>query len=128
MYEYDGTQQTGKTVHEGLDDTGDVLEETTYGYNLQGRMSQTLIDEDGNGVADKKLDYGYDSDGVRVSQTVTTDTNGNGFDDETPVETKYLNDKHNATGFSQVLEEWLDGCPGPANLENPDDGETNPEE
>ncbi len=42
-----GTQQTAKTVHEGLDDSGDLVESTTYSYNRQGRMSQTSVDEDG---------------------------------------------------------------------------------
>lgn len=30
-----GTQQTLKTVHEGLDDAGNVVERTDYEYNLE---------------------------------------------------------------------------------------------
>jgi len=70
-YEYgednSGTQQTAKTVHEGLTSSGDVVAETTYAYNLQGRMSQTLLDEDGDSVDEKKVEYEYDDDGIRVS-------------------------------------------------------------
>ena len=31
------TQQTSKVVHQGLDDTGTVVEQETYSYNLQGQ-------------------------------------------------------------------------------------------
>jgi len=90
----DWTQQTTKIVHEGLDDTGDVAESTTYAYNLQGRMSQASVDADGDGAgAAVVTEYTYDADGIRVSQT------------EDGVETVYLNDKNNPTGYSQVLEE-----------------------
>jgi len=100
------TQQTKKTVKLYTDGSGGTLEETAYAYNLQGRMSQALVDEDGDSVDEKKVEYEYGDDGIRASQTVTEDTNHNGsFADETPVETKYLNDKQNPTGYSQVLEE-----------------------
>ncbi len=100
------TQQTSKVVHQGLDDTGTVVEQETYSYNLQGQMSQTIVDPDGSGLDDVKYDYTYDADGIRVSQTVTTDTDHDGsFADETPVTTQYLNDTNNPTGCSQVLEE-----------------------
>ena len=69
-------------------------------------MSQTIVDPDGSGLDDVKYDYTYDADGIRVSQTVTTDTDHDGsFADETPVTTQYLNDTNNPTGCSQVLEE-----------------------
>ena len=50
----DRTRQTAKTVHEGLNDSGDLVESTTYPYNRQGRMSQTLVDVDGDGEQDTK--------------------------------------------------------------------------
>lgn len=110
VYEYGtgnvATQQTSKVVHQGLDDTGTVVESTVYEYNLQGRMSKTEVDSDGDGNLEERYEYTYDSDGIRVSQTVTTDTDNDGsLEDETPVVTKYLNDKQNPTGYSQVLEE-----------------------
>jgi len=110
VYEYgtenSGTQQTGKTVHQGLSDQGTVVEKTSYQYNLQGRMSKTEIDSDGNTDLESRSEYSYDAEGICVSQTVTTDTDTDGsLEDETPVETKYLNDKQNPTGYSQVLEE-----------------------
>ena len=101
-----GTQQTSKVVHQGLNDQGTVVEQETYGYNLQGQMSQTVVDPDGTGLNDTEYDYKYDADEIRVSQAVTTDTNHDGsLADETPTTTKYVNDKNNPTGYSQVLEE-----------------------
>ena len=101
-----GTQQTSKVVHQGLNDQGTVVEQETYGYNLQGQMSQTLVDPDGTGLNNTEYDYKYDADNIRVSQAVTTDTDHDGsLADETPTTTKYVNDKQNPTGYSQVLEE-----------------------
>ena len=39
-------------IAEVPDGSGGTLEETTYVYNLQGRMSQTLLDQDGDGTVD----------------------------------------------------------------------------
>jgi RHS repeat-associated protein len=103
LYGGDGTQQTVKTVHQdGL--TGTVLARDTYEYNLQGRMSQTRTNSDGDGFDDKKFDYMYDDNGVRVRQAETTDSNDDGISDST-TRTAYLNDGNNPTGYSQVLEE-----------------------
>ena len=69
-------------------------------------MIDTLVDSDGDGVADQRFQYAYGDDGVRVSQTITEDTDHDGsFADETPVETKYLYDNQNPTGCAQILEE-----------------------
>ncbi len=65
-----GTQQTVKTVTEGLVPGGALKEHAAYAYNLQGRMSQALIDEDGNGTTDSTSQYQYADDGTRVAQTV----------------------------------------------------------
>jgi RHS repeat-associated protein len=111
----ESTQQTKKTVKLHTDGSGGTLEVTDYAYNLQGRMSVVKTDSDGDGTAqvpdwEQRHEYTYDTDGSRVSQTVTTDTDGDGsFADETPVETTYLNDKQNPTTYAQVLEESLDG-------------------
>ena len=74
VYEYGanntGTQQTSKTVYEGLDASGTKLNATTYTYNLQGRMSKAEIDSDGDGTVDSTSEYQYDDSGIRVSQTV----------------------------------------------------------
>jgi YD repeat-containing protein len=97
VYEYGannaGTQQTKKTVHQGLDDTGDVVEATAYAYDVQGRMVQAHVDSDGDGDIDSTSRYEYDADGTRVSETVDG------------VETRFLVDKQNPTGYSQTLEE-----------------------
>jgi RHS repeat-associated protein len=96
-YGGDSTQQTRKTVWQGTDtdpETGAKLSDTIYQYNLQGQMSESSVDADGDGEgAAVVTEYKYDADGLRVSQT------------EDSVETKYLNDQQNPTGYSQVLEE-----------------------
>ena len=101
FYQYGGsasphTVQTAKTTYAGVltEPTGPKTAETIYTYNLQGRMSQSSVDKDGagSGAAVVTL-YSYDADGIRVSQTAGG------------VETTYLNDKQNPTGYSQVLEE-----------------------
>ena len=107
-YGGDGTQLTQKTIYEGDDDTDNVLEETMYSYNLQGRMSQSLVDSDGDGLPDTKTDYAYNAKGMRARLTAATDGNADGdFDDleDTSEQTDYLIDAHNPTGYSQVLEE-----------------------
>ncbi len=96
FYGYDVTQQTSKTSYDGiLTDPGSTkTSETLYTYDVQGRLSQTSVDADGDGAgAAVVTTYKYDDSGIRVSQTVGG------------VETKYLNDKQNPTGHSQVLEE-----------------------
>jgi len=97
VYEYgannSGTQQTSKTVYEGLDASGTKLNATTYSYNLQGRMSQVDVDSDGDSDIDTTSQYEYADDGTRVSETV----NG--------TKTLFVVDRQNPTGYSQVLEE-----------------------
>ncbi len=88
-----GTQQTVKTVTEGLVPGGALKEHAAYAYNLQGRMAQAVVDSDGNGTTDSTSQYQYADDGTRVAQTVDG------------VRTLYLVDPQNPTGYSQVLEE-----------------------
>lgn len=90
------TLQTAKTTYDGVltTPTGAKTAETTYEYNLQGRMSQTSVDADGDGSgAAVVTEYTYDDSGIRTSQT------------ENGVETVYLYDKQNPTGYAQILEE-----------------------
>jgi RHS repeat-associated protein len=94
-----GTEQTNKTVYAGLDNTGAVLEDDSYSYNLQGEMSEVVTDLTGSDGAVTTTDYAYDDDGNRVSQTVSEGT-------MTTV-TSYLIDENNFTGYSQTLEETV---------------------
>ena len=101
-YGGDHTTQTAKTVHDGLDDTGAVLETHTFAYDAMGRMTQTTEVKGGTTTV---TDYVYDDSGFRVKQTVTVDPGSGG----TPVVTEFLVDKQNHTGYAQVLEERVDG-------------------
>jgi len=78
-----GATVTASYTYDGTQLTGKTASgtTTTYTYNLQGRMSQSKV---GSAAA---VAYQYDSDGVRVLQGTT----------------KYLNDKLNPTGYSQVF-------------------------
>jgi len=98
VYGYNQTEQTSKTVHAGLDDTGPVVESTTSTYNLQGRLDAVEIDADGDGTTDTTTSYLYNDAGIRVEQTVNGATSS------------YLNDPQNPTGYSQVLEEHTGGA------------------
>jgi RHS repeat-associated protein len=97
VYEYgegnSGTQQTRKTVHAGLDDSGPVKSDTRYRYNRQGRLWIAEIDSDGDGSVDTTTEHEYNDAGIRVSQTV----NGE--------KTLYLVDHNNPTGYAQVVAE-----------------------
>ncbi|MCG3180039.1 MAG: hypothetical protein BIFFINMI_02393 [Phycisphaerae bacterium] len=99
-----GTEQTGKTVYQGLDDAGDVLEETTYAYDLADRLAEVVVDATGGGGGITTTNFAYNDDGLRVAQTV---------DDGQDVKaTIYLVDDNNLTGYSQVLEEKQAGDSG----------------
>ncbi len=105
-YTYDGTtQQTGKTVHEVGVTTS--MTEFVYGYDLQGRMETvTKTYKDAGGVATRieQTTYEYDATGIRVSAQHEVDTDADGEIDES-AKTEYLNDPHNFTGYSQVIQE-----------------------
>lgn len=54
----------------------------------------------------ERTTYQYDDQGMRVSQTGTTDSDNDGdLGDETPTKTLYLIAYRNPTGLAQVLEE-----------------------
>ena len=96
-YTYDATEQTGKTEREGtVIDSGAFVKDTTYVYNLQGRLASIEIDTDDDGIADQTLSYQYNDAGIRVSAT------------ENGVTTIYHVDPNNRTGYAQVLEEGID--------------------
>jgi RHS repeat-associated protein len=102
-YGYDHTQQTSKTVV--VD--GIKLNETTYEYNLQGRMSIvtiTTFNDDGETTRIEKTTYVYGEDGIRTSALHEIDVDGDGTFD-TAKSTEYLNDPLNITGYSQVLKQ-----------------------
>jgi RHS repeat-associated protein len=107
VYEYgaanDRTEQTKKTVWDGNNtdpNTGTKLSETTYTYNVRGRLEQVEIDSDGVGGVDRTHTYEYNDSGIRVSQTVDNGT--------TVEKTVYHVDPNNHTGYAQVLEEGID--------------------
>ncbi|MBA2115003.1 putative Ig domain-containing protein [Bremerella alba] len=101
-FSYDADQQTGKQIFAGLDNSGTLLSEATYAYNLQGRLAHVEIDSDGDGVVDETIDYEYDHTGIRTLQSVNDGTN--------VTETKYLIDRHNHTGYQQIVEEIVNGA------------------
>jgi RHS repeat-associated protein len=108
------TYQTGKSVENTT--AGQLLEETTYSYNLQGRMSGARIERHTGGTLTERVTstFTYGNDGIRVAATelVERDTNGSPVSLETATDetTSFLNDPFNATGYSQVLiETTFDG-------------------
>ncbi|MEZ6044193.1 MAG: putative Ig domain-containing protein [Planctomycetaceae bacterium] len=103
-YSYTGTLQTGKEVKETYSNT--VLTDTTFDYNLQGRMETVTIDTYTSGSISKRevTVYDYDDTGIRVSAHHTVDE-GNDSTLEVNETTTYLNDPLNHTGYSQVIEE-----------------------
>jgi RHS repeat-associated protein len=102
-YGYDHTQQTSKTVV--VD--GVKLNETTYEYNLQGRMAVVTITtfaDDGTPTKIERTVYEYGEDGIRTSALHEIDVDGDGIFDTAKL-TEYLNDPLSITGYSQVLKQ-----------------------
>jgi RHS repeat-associated protein len=110
VYEYgddnDRTEQTKKTVWQGEDigPTGTKLSETTYTYDVRGRLATVDIDSDADGNIDSRSTYAYNDNGIRVHEKVEKDLDDAGGFDET-TETDYVVDANNPTGYAQVLEE-----------------------
>jgi RHS repeat-associated protein len=86
-----------------------VTEATTFRYNLQGEMSDVLIDSfDSAGVkaGHEDVHYGYGPDGIRVAALDEEDSHADGtFDSRT--RTEYLIDSGNNTDYQQVLQETV---------------------
>ena len=100
-----GTQQTSKQIHE----SGVHKTTTTNTYDLQGRLeSVTVKTFDAAGVTTRieETTYTYNSSGIRVPALREVDDNGDGTN-ESVRRTEYLNDPHNHTGYSQVLQETV---------------------
>ncbi|QDU80097.1 tRNA(Glu)-specific nuclease WapA precursor [Polystyrenella longa] len=110
-YSYTNTLQTAKQVIETY--STDVISNTTYGFNLQGRMDEVVTDTyDSNGdvVRRETATYEYDDKGIRVEATqkveVDHDTDPlTALQVESDETTTYLSDPMNHTGYSQVIEE-----------------------
>ena len=93
----DRTEQTGRTVHEGLTGSGAVLEDVTRDYDLAGRQVSVEVDKTGSGGGVEITTFTYDDDGNRVTQTAGTGS--------AALTTTYLIDGNNFTGYSQTLEQ-----------------------
>jgi RHS repeat-associated protein len=96
----------------GVTRTGSDAETDTYGYDLQNRMNSANISRTENGQAVTiAASYSYNDDGIRAKSVVTT-TIGTGS--PTTTTTQFLVDPSNPTGYSQVLEEHLNGSTTPS--------------
>jgi hypothetical protein len=82
-YGYTGSDQTAKTVYQGLSDQGTVIEQTSFTYDVTGRMSGASVTKDG---VTTTVSYKYDANGCRVERTQGSTT------------TVYLIDPANPTG------------------------------
>jgi RHS repeat-associated protein len=90
IYEYDETQLVRKHLRNGtVSSGGSTIEDIAYDFNLQGRQYKVTDD-------DLVSTYEFNSNGVRVSQTVEG------------VTTVFLVDENNPTGYAQVLEQGTD--------------------
>ncbi|MBI5757883.1 MAG: putative Ig domain-containing protein, partial [Planctomycetales bacterium] len=107
-YGYTGTQQTSKSVHD--DSANRVLEQTSFGFDLQGRMAvvtHTTFDTSSNIANRETTRFSYDQTGIRFTSRDTVETaDGNGqLSVTSDTITDYLNDAQNFTGYSQVIRE-----------------------
>jgi RHS repeat-associated protein len=93
IYGYDHTQQTSKIISEN----GEKISETTFEYDLQGRMAVVTIIA---GNRTEIIKYEYGADGIRVSAEHEIWEDGE-LKSKTRIE--YLNDTKSLTGYSQVL-------------------------
>jgi YD repeat-containing protein len=93
VYGYDHTQQTSKQVSEN----GNLASETTFEYDLQGRMSIVTI------ISDNRTEiirYKYGANGIRTSAEHEVWEDG---ELKSKTQTEYLNDSKSLTNYSQVL-------------------------
>lgn len=100
-YAYNNTNQTGKTVFAGADNTGNIISSVTYTYDESGRMVMVQTDSDGDGNINSSVTYTYDTSNHCVTETI---------DDGTTVSThSFLFDPENVTGYGKQIEEHIDG-------------------
>jgi RHS repeat-associated protein len=92
--------------------TGSAAESDTYGYDLQHRLNYANITrtEQGQSVGIVVNYYTYDDSGYRASGSVTVTVGGT----PTTTITNYLIDTMNPTGYTQVLEEHINGSSAPS--------------
>ena len=83
VYDYDDNGNTVSRVENGTDET------VVYGWDFENRLVEVVT------PGGDEVSYEYDSDGVRVSATVSGE------------KTEFLVDKNRA--YAQVLEEYVDG-------------------
>jgi len=92
------TWDTNGTPGTGSDDT--KVEEVTYQYNLQNRLSRvTTVDYLSSTTT--VVEYKYNDEGIRVQKIEDPDGS--------PIVTTYLVDTYNHTGYTHTLEENTDG-------------------
>jgi RHS repeat-associated protein len=91
--------------------TGSGAETAAFTYDIQHRLASAIIDrtESGQSVS-VSTGYSYNNDRIRGESRVTTSA---GTGAPTTTTTQYLNDANNPTGYSQVLEEHVNGSTAP---------------
>ncbi len=99
------TFQTVKTVTDLA--ASQLVEQTTYSYNLQGGMSQAVIERYTGGtlVQCDTSQFVYGDDGIRVSATHKIETGSGTLTVTSDNKATFLNDPQNHTAYSQVLVE-----------------------
>ncbi|WP_221225038.1 putative Ig domain-containing protein [Aporhodopirellula rubra] len=129
IYGYDHTQQTAKTVYADLlDDStiealiaGDTLtsplvtrSSQLFTYNLQGRMSEAVIDKyntDGTLESRERSSYEYDMRSFRVGKVLEKWNEATSSFDLAS-STSYLASHRNHTGYAQTLREMVKDADG----------------
>jgi RHS repeat-associated protein len=120
----DPTNNNG-TASYGLDPVGNRLSETTtltgldpgtFGYNADDEVSTETYDANGNTLTTGRKTFAYDSENHLTSMnsgavTIVYDGDGNRVAKTVSgVTTQYLVDDLNPTGYSQVVEEVVNGA------------------
>ncbi len=108
-----GTQQLGKTVK---DSSNNTISTQTFSYNLQGRLAEVVKETytSGSVSARTRVQYEYDSSGIRIRATEADDANLNGTFEasEEGNTTEYLIDHRNHTGYAQTIVETTEDSSG----------------
>ncbi|MFV0442118.1 MAG: RHS repeat-associated core domain-containing protein [Planctomycetaceae bacterium] len=103
-YGYDHTQQTDKLVVDSV--TSQTVSHSTFSYDLQGRMSQVVVETYTAGTLSRRerTSYHYDAQGFRVSSTHEVDADVDGTY-ETSTVTRSRVDHASPPGYAEVMEE-----------------------
>ncbi len=107
-YSWNGTQQAAKTVEQN----GSTASTQQFSYDLQGRLASVVTTPVSG--AKTRVEYGYDSNSIRISATEFADANGdNAFSaSEQTSTTEYLIDDSNFTGYAQTIVETSKNAAG----------------